>query len=118
MAPPPSTAVSPVVALIVRVLTLVFVLVSVIILATNNVTTDSGIELKFNDSYTYRSVYVLRFFHIHIYIYIYRITLPIPFYLSLLKKKKKNYLILLFVTLTSQYLINYIISNSALINSL
>ncbi|KAI3470717.1 hypothetical protein Pfo_027380 [Paulownia fortunei] len=57
MAPPPSTAVSPVVALIVRVLTFIALLVSVIVIATNTATTSTGIvevKITFNDFYAYR----------------------------------------------------------------
>ncbi|KAL3837777.1 hypothetical protein ACJIZ3_022368 [Penstemon smallii] len=64
MAPPPSTVVSPVVTLIVRVLTFTCLLISVIIIATNKATsiidinlatnTATSVEMKFSDFYAYR----------------------------------------------------------------
>ncbi|KAK6145340.1 hypothetical protein DH2020_022160 [Rehmannia glutinosa] len=57
MAPPPSTAVSPVVALIVRVLTFICLIISVIVIATNTATSIVGVDqvnIKFNDFYAYR----------------------------------------------------------------
>ncbi|XP_057789141.1 CASP-like protein PIMP1 [Salvia miltiorrhiza] len=53
MAPPPSTTVSPATTLIVRVVTLVCLLISVIVIATNNPEVDGG-KMKFNDFYAYR----------------------------------------------------------------
>ncbi|KAI5670703.1 hypothetical protein M9H77_11067 [Catharanthus roseus] len=57
MAPPPSTAVSPVISLVVRVLTFICLLISLIILATNTITTSTDygdVKIKFNDFYAYR----------------------------------------------------------------
>ncbi|KAG8390877.1 hypothetical protein BUALT_Bualt01G0129300 [Buddleja alternifolia] len=61
MAPPPSTAVSPVVALIVRLLTFISLLISVIIIATNTVTVTATstvgfvqVRIRFSDFYAYR----------------------------------------------------------------
>nr|GMC96013.1 CASP-like protein PIMP1 [Ipomoea batatas] len=59
MAPPPSTAISPVVVLAVRILTFVCLLISLILITTNNVTLsssdyDGGLKIKFNDLYAYR----------------------------------------------------------------
>ncbi|XP_027111003.1 CASP-like protein PIMP1 [Coffea arabica] len=57
MAPPPSTAVSPIVSLLVRILTFVCLLISVIILITNTYTerSDYGdVKTKFTDFHAYR----------------------------------------------------------------
>lgn len=68
MAPPSSTAVSaapltagavsPVVSLVVRILTLIFLLISAIVLGTNTVTASNGfggeVEIKFQDFYAFR----------------------------------------------------------------
>ncbi|KAL3523806.1 hypothetical protein ACH5RR_016640 [Cinchona calisaya] len=57
MAPPPSTAVSPLVSLIVRILTFACLLISAIILIANTYTQsfqDVDITIKFNDFYSYR----------------------------------------------------------------
>ncbi|CAN4106838.1 unnamed protein product [Withania somnifera] len=57
MAPPPTTTIPPFVGLIVRVLTLICLLVSLILIATNThtTTTDYGdVKIKFNDFYAYR----------------------------------------------------------------
>ncbi|KAL0349202.1 UNVERIFIED_CONTAM: CASP-like protein PIMP1 [Sesamum angustifolium] len=59
MAPPPSTVVSPVIALVIRVVTLVFLVVSVIVMATTTATAGTGlaeVKVKFNDFYAYRYV--------------------------------------------------------------
>ncbi|KAL8470462.1 hypothetical protein ACS0TY_033084 [Phlomoides rotata] len=62
MAPPPSTVVSPLVALIIRILTFVSLLISVVIIATTSATVDLSVDLglattaklHFNDFYAYR----------------------------------------------------------------
>ncbi|KAA8539451.1 hypothetical protein F0562_026143 [Nyssa sinensis] len=61
MAPPPSTVVSPVTAVLLRILTFVFLLVSLVILITNTVTLylsidsiDEITKLHFKDVYAYR----------------------------------------------------------------
>ncbi|CAK9181489.1 unnamed protein product [Ilex paraguariensis] len=57
MAPPPSTVVSPVVVLMVRLLTFICLLISMIILTTNteNVALQFGeVKIRFNDVYAYR----------------------------------------------------------------
>ncbi|XP_027104460.1 CASP-like protein PIMP1 [Coffea arabica] len=57
MAPPPSTAVSPIVSLLVRILTFVCLLISVIILITNTYTQSSDfgdVKTKFTDFRAYR----------------------------------------------------------------
>ncbi|KAL7147971.1 hypothetical protein ABFS83_06G146900 [Erythranthe nasuta] len=57
MAPPPSTAVSPVVALIIRVITLISLVICLIIISTNSATTYTdflAIKVKSTDFYAYR----------------------------------------------------------------
>ncbi|KAL7253143.1 hypothetical protein ACSBR1_007631 [Camellia fascicularis] len=57
MAPPHSTVVSPAVTLLLRVLTFVFLLISLIILTTNTATLSisfSTFKIRFNDVYAYR----------------------------------------------------------------
>ncbi|KAM7499262.1 hypothetical protein LguiA_023676 [Lonicera macranthoides] len=57
MAPPPTTVVSPVVALLVRVLTFACLLISIVILTTNTATLTlnfAEIKLRFKDIYAYR----------------------------------------------------------------
>ncbi|KAL7147972.1 hypothetical protein ABFS83_06G147000 [Erythranthe nasuta] len=57
MAPPPSTAVSPVVALIIRVITFISLLICLIIVSTNTATTYVDFEtfkIKSTDFYAYR----------------------------------------------------------------
>ncbi|KAL8051431.1 hypothetical protein ABFX02_06G147800 [Erythranthe guttata] len=57
MAPPPSTAVSPVVALIIRVITLISLVICLIIVSTNTATTYVDFEtfkIKSTDFYAYR----------------------------------------------------------------
>ncbi|CAI9116091.1 OLC1v1017157C1 [Oldenlandia corymbosa var. corymbosa] len=57
MAPPPSTAVPPLVGLLVRIVTLVCLLVSIVVLVTTSYTDTTGDEvskLKFSDFYAYR----------------------------------------------------------------
>ncbi|CAA3004028.1 CASP PIMP1 [Olea europaea subsp. europaea] len=57
MAPPPSTAVPPLAALVVRILTFICLIISVIILATNTIKASDGVneaKLKFNHFYAYR----------------------------------------------------------------
>ncbi|KAL2541741.1 CASP-like protein 4D1 [Abeliophyllum distichum] len=57
MAPPPPTTVPPLAVLVVRILTFICLLISVIIIVTNTVTISNGIsevKIKFNDFYAYR----------------------------------------------------------------
>ncbi|PHT80901.1 CASP-like protein 4D1 [Capsicum annuum] len=57
MTPPPTTTVPPYVSLIVRILTLICLLISFIVIATNNqtVSTVAGdVKIKFKDFYAYR----------------------------------------------------------------
>ncbi|KAA8539450.1 hypothetical protein F0562_026142 [Nyssa sinensis] len=57
MAPPPATVVSPVITLLLRLLTFIFLMISLVILTTNTATLFvnlAEVKLRFNDVYAYR----------------------------------------------------------------